>query len=271
MSDELREVSIESISVNPFQPRKQFAEEEIVELAESIKSLGLIQPPIVRPIGKEPEKFELIAGERRLRAAVKAGLEKISVLVRLSSNHYSAEAALIENIQRIDLDPIEIAKAIQQLMESLRLTQEQIAVKVGKKRSTVANYLRLLLLPRSIQESISKGEITMGHAKVILSLEIPQQRLYLHEQILKQQLTVREAEKSASKLLGKSSEAFHEKTRNFYLEELVERLQQRFGTKVDITERDSRSGRILIDYFSLDDLDRLLDILLERKDESERK
>lgn len=258
--EELRNVPLDHIDISPFQPRRQFAEAELKELAESIKAVGLIHPPIVRLL-ENSLHYELVAGERRLRAAKLAGLLEIPVLVRSSSHILSAQAALIENIQRVDLNPIEISKALSSLMEEFKFSQEKLAASVGKKRSTIANYLRLLSLPNLIQDSLSKNLITMGHAKAILAVEGAEKQVYLHELILRESLSVREAEKAVQKLKQKiKKKKLSYETRDFYLEQLAEKLQYKLGTKVFIRAR-GRQGRISIDYFNLDDLERLLEAL----------
>lgn len=255
--EELREVEITSIIINPFQPRLRFSQVELEELAASIKSVGLIQPPVVRP-RTDGDGYELISGERRLRASQLAGLTKIPVVVRFIDKSLSAQAALIENIQRVDLNPIEIAKALRMLIEEFHFRQDDLALRVGKKRSTVANYLRLLGLPKNIQESITSGQITMGHAKAILSLEGFEKQNLMHELILRDDLTVREAEEAALRIEEKSKKkSLTYVHRDFHLEQLAEKIQHRLGTKVIIQGKGKR-GRISIDYYNLDDLDRLL-------------
>lgn len=258
--EELREVPLELIVVNPFQPRRHFAEADLEELTQSIKAVGLIHPPVVRP-SADKETFELVSGERRFRAAQRAGLHKIPVLIRLSSNTHSAQAALIENIQRVDLNPIEIAKALRSLMDQLGFQQDELALRVGKKRSTVANYLRLLTLPKNIQDTVYQGHITMGHAKAILSLDGFEKQNLLHELILRDDLTVREAEEAALRITEKAKKkTLVYANRDFFLEQLAEKIQQKLGTKVSIQGKGKR-GRISIDYYNLDDLDRLLGLL----------
>jgi len=257
--DLILEVEIANICENRYQPRRQFAQEELEELAESIKTVGIIHPPLVRPI--EEGKYELVSGERRLRAAELAGLKKISVVVRESTHPISAQAALIENLQRVDLNPIEIAQAFQRLIHEFGWSQEELAHKMGKKRSTLANYLRLLSLPAPIQDSVSKGFISMGHAKVILSLIGEEKQSLLHELILRDDLTVRATEKAAEKIAEKATkQAPLYVNRDFYLEQIAEKIQHKLGTKVAIQGMGKR-GRISIDYYNYDDLDRLLEIL----------
>ena len=258
MKSEFKEVNIEDIFINPYQPRKIFSEEELWELAESIKSVGIIHPPVVRPL--DLGKYELVSGERRYRASQLAGFKTIEVLVKIKDNQTSAEAALIENVQRVDLNPLEIAKALKSLITQFDFNQEELAKKIGKKRSTIANYLRLLTLPSSIQKSVDSGAITMGHAKAILSLDDEEKQMLLHELILRDDLTVREAEEASQRIMLKAQkkELTYE-TRDFFIEHLSHKVQQKLGTKVFIQSK-GKKGRIMIDYYSLDDLDRLLEI-----------
>jgi ParB family chromosome partitioning protein len=258
----LIEIPCEMIEVSPYQPRRHFARGELEELAQSIRAVGLIHPPVVRYLA-ETEKYELVSGERRLRAAELAGMRQIPVVVRQSSSMDAAQAALIENIQRVDLNPVEIAKALKALLEQFAWTQEELAKRIGKKRSTVANYLRLLTLPKAIQDTLVNGEITMGHAKAILSLVGFEKQMLLHETVRRQDLTVRQAEEEATRLnerVKKPSTLISE--RDCFLEELSMKLQQLLGTKVAFTGN-GKQGRISIDYYSLDDLDRLLEIIFK--------
>lgn len=268
--EELKEVFIRQILVNPYQPRRHFSQSELEELAASIKTVGIIHPPTVRLINPEEENpvYEIISGERRFRAAQIAGLTKIPVVIRRSDHHLSAQAALIENIQRVDLNPIEIAKALRDLIQQFHLNQDTLAQQIGKKRSTVANYLRLLSLPKNIQDSVSSDTITMGHAKAILSLEGSDKQNLLHELILRDDLTVRETEEKALNIaekLKKQPPVYI--SRDFYLEQLAEKIQEKLGTKVTIQGKGpikgngkGKGGRITIDYYNLDDLDRVLNV-----------
>ena len=255
------EIDIIRISINPHQPRKSFNEYDLDELAASIKEVGIIHPPFVRPIPNSDD-FELIAGERRLRAARIAGLRKIPVLVKDTDDMYSAQAALIENVQRQDLNPLEIAKALQELTDQYNFNQQELAVKIGKQRSTVANYLRLLSLPESIQISLRQGSITMGHAKAILSLPTAEKQQLIHEIIQRDDLTVRQTEKLATQLTKKAkSGKLIYRTRDFYLEELAERMHKKLGSKVNIQSLGKKRGRISIEYYDWDDLNRLLTLI----------
>lgn len=259
MTSEVIDVELSKITVNPFQPRRQFPQAELEELAQSIESVGLIHPPVGRPVNGG-EYYEIISGERRFRAAQLAGLKTIPLLIREGGDEFSAEAALIENIQRVDLNAIEISKALQALMDDFGHSQEDLAKRVGKKRSTVANYLRLLALPKGIQDSLLAGEISMGHAKAILSLEGFERQLLLHARIVKEEMSVREAEEAALRgEIKKEKKARVPAAGDCHLQDLQDRIQQRLGTKVTV-EGKGKQGRISIEYYDLDDLDRLLEI-----------
>ena len=263
--DELKHIALSQIRVNPYQPRREFKLEDLEELAQSIRTVGLLHPPLVRPL-LDSQLYELISGERRFRAAQLAALTIIPVYVRKTGYSLSAQAALIENIQRVDLNALEIAKALKRLMVEFGLTQDQLAQQIGKKRSTVANYLRLLALPQAIQESIAKNCITMGHAKAILALDQEEKQILLHELILRDDLSVREAEQAAQRIGEKAKkQQLHYVSRDFYLEQLANRMREKLGTQVLIQAK-GKKGRISIDYYSLEDLDRLL-VLLGVSDE----
>lgn len=258
--EELRQVRLDQIIVNPHQPRREFKIEELQELAQSIANVGLVHPPTVRFLS-EPNIFELISGERRFRAAQLLKLDTIPVYVRCAEATLSAEAALIENIQRVDLNSMEIATALKRLMVEFSLSQDLLATKIGKKRSTIANYLRLLNLPKNIQESISKGFITMGHAKAILSLNEEEKQLLLHELILRDGLNVRETEAAAQRISEKSKKnPLPQTNRDFYIEYLEQKIREKLGTKVSIQTKGKR-GRLTIDYYNLQQLENLMDIL----------
>lgn len=261
--EEIIEIELDRIVTSPYQPRRQFSEEELEDLAASIAAIGIIQPPIVRPCKDSNSKFELIAGERRWRAAKLAGLTRIPVLVRLQENPQTAQAALIENIQRVDLNPIDIARALKTLIDQFGFNQEELAKRIGKKRSTVANYLRLLGLPSHLQQSVSSGHITMGHAKAILSLVSPEDQNLLHELILRDNLPVRAAEEAANKLSTKPNKATSRgriplKDPNLGL--LARQFEEKLGTKVHLRGK-GRKGQIIINYYSFDDLERVMNML----------
>ncbi len=253
------EVPLDLIEVNRYQPRRNFSSEELHELAQSIKAVGLIHPPVVRPI-EDSKNYELISGERRFRACQLAGLSSIKVVVRETSAITSAHAALIENIQRVDLNPIEIAKAYRRLIDEFGLSQEKLAETTGKKRSTVANYIRLLGLPKNIQDAIERDEITMGHAKAILSLDGFDKQNLLLEIVLRDNLNVRDTEEAAGRLAEKAKKKeLVYVNRDIYLEHLSHKIEQKLGTKTSI-QGSGKQGRITVHYYNLDDLDRLLQI-----------
>lgn len=262
MDETICEVEWNAIRVSPFQPRRTFSEDELEELASSIRGVGLIHPPVVRKIegGGKVLYFELIAGERRWRAAQRAGLNKLNVIVRTSTDEQAAKATLIENVQRVDLDPIETAHAFKKLIDVFRMTQEEVADKVGKKRSTVANYLRLLTLSDPIKIAVSKGDISMGHAKALLSINSPELRTKLTDLIIEKQLNVRETEKECRTLERKKKQKPASNKRDDSLSEFQERLQLQFGTKVEIQPA-KKGGKIALHYYSADDLERLLSCL----------
>lgn len=260
VQDELKHVPLSCILVNPYQPRREFKLEDLEELAESIRAVGILHPPLVRPLPIS-NSYELISGERRFRAAQLAALSTIPVYIRKTNYSISAQAALIENIQRVDLNPLEIANALKRLMIEFGFTQDHLAKQIGKKRSTIANYLRLLTLPQPIQESVAKGCISMGHAKAILALDQEGKQALLHELILRDDLTVREAEQGARRIGEKAKkQQLSYVPRDFYLEELADKIRERLGTQVSIQAKGKR-GRISIDYYNFDDLDRLLALL----------
>jgi ParB family chromosome partitioning protein len=259
--EEMKHVSLHQIVKNPFQPRRDFKPDELDELAQSILAVGFIHPPLVRPLPNS-DLYELISGERRLRAAELLQLPTIPVFVRHAYSTLSAQAALIENIQRVDLNPLEIAKALKRLMEEFSLNQDLLAAKIGKKRSTVANYLRLLNLPHSLQESIQKGFISMGHAKAILSLNEEKKQLLLHELILREGLNVRETEAAAHRIgeKAKKQELKPANNRDVFLEHLEQKMREKLGTQVTVHPQ-GKKGRLVIDYYSSEDLERLIHLL----------
>jgi len=250
-------IDINKIMPNPRQPRSEFSNETLTDLAESIKSQGIIEPILARP---KNGKYELIAGERRWRAARKAGLTLIPAIIKDFSDEESLELALVENLQREDLNPMEEAEAYSKLSGEFQLTQADIAKKVGKDRSTVANMIRLLELPKEIQASIRRSQISMGHARPILSLATEVERLSLWKDILKKNLTVRDVEHIVhgdpeSKKLRKKKHVKNEE-----LIDLTELLTTHLGTRVRILGS-TKKGKIEIDYFSQEDLERIIEAL----------
>jgi ParB family transcriptional regulator, chromosome partitioning protein len=251
---------IEEIVPGRHQPRKRFDEKGILELAQSIKEDGVLQPLLVRPREGKGAKFELVAGERRWRAAQKAGLKEVPIIVRKLDDSKALELSLVENLQREDLNPIEEAEGFRRLTDEFGYSQDQLAERVGKDRSTVANALRLLKLPAAIKEDLAEGKITAGHARAILSLPSSAEMNLLKNQIVKQQLSVRQAENIARRMLqagakpGKPSKAKADPN----VRRLEEDLQRVLGTRVTIHYRPGRPGKIEIAYSSLDDLDRII-------------
>ena len=253
-------IAPEKLKANPSQPRKDFDETELAELADSIKQQGIIQPIIAEDAGDG--SYIIIAGERRTRAARLAGLAEVPVILRKYSDEKRMVVSLIENIQRANLNPIEEASAYRQLMELEGLSQDEVAAKVGKNRATVANALRLLKLPREMQESIRKNELSPGHARAVLSVSGARAQETLFGEILKKGLSVREAEKRAAALgsRNKKSEKAKNRFRAPELDAMEEKFITRLGTKV-VINGDLNKGTIVIDYYSMEDLDRLYEIL----------
>ena len=254
------QVPVESLKPNTYQPREVFPESTLDELADSIREKGVLQPLLVE---REGEFYSIVAGERRLRAAKKAGLKEIPVLVRNFNQHEKLEVALIENIQREDLTPVEEAKAYEQLIKISGLSQEEVARRVGKKRSTIANSLRLLKLPKDMLKSLNSGEISAGHARAILSVVNQSNRINLYKRVKDKDFSVRQTESSAS-LLNEGIKAPSGKTLSekpdAELEQIEERLIDLLGTKVKI-RGNLKKGQIQVSYFSGDDLERIIEIL----------
>ncbi len=246
------ELDIDQLRPNPLQPRLKFSQDSIDELSRSIKESGVLQPIIVAPEG---DGYRIIVGERRWRAAQRIGLKKIPVLIRTMSNEKQLEASLIENLHREDLNPLEIALAYQKLIQELDLTQEEIAQKVGKDRSSVTNYLRLLRLPQEIQDCLAEGKISMGHARALLSLEDPQTQITLCQQLIEENRSVRDVERMIQRLKRKPLTKKIRETDPDLLA-LQEELLKVLGTKVSISGTQDK-GVIKVYYFSMEDLDRI--------------
>lgn len=257
---QVSDVAVADIRPNPYQPRKEFAPEALKELAESIKEHGIIQPLIVR---KSIKGYELVAGERRLRAAKEAGLTTVPVVIKSYSDQQLMEIALIENLQRENLNPIEEAEAYQKLIDHCSYTQDELAQKVGKSRPHVANMLRLLNLPQPIRKLVSNAELSMGHARAILPVEDQQLQWKLAQDVIKQQLSVRQLEEmvkqlSVSRETKKQAKKPVKKER--MIQQLEERLRTRFGTLVQI-KKGVRKGKIEIEFYSDEDLERILELI----------
>ena len=258
----VREVFIDSVQPCPSQPRKDFERQPLEELAASIEVNGILQPLVARNTGED--RLELIAGERRWRAAQIAGLETVPVIVREASDSQVLELALVENLQREDLNPVEEAQGYALLMEAFDLTQEATSQRVGKSRAAVANAVRLLNLPEPLQTHLRHGRLSVGHAKVILGLEGAQQQTLVANRVIKESLSVRQTEELIDKLqgesTGKTSTQHSPQTRGVHVTSLENRLKEKLGTKVSLTYREGK-GALTIKYFSDDDLERILKIL----------
>ena len=254
----VNEIDINSIEVNPFQSRTKFDEQALNELASSIKQLGIIQPITVHRVNKN--KFQLISGERRFKASKIAGLTKIPAYIRTADDQGLLEMALVENIQREDLNSIEIAISYQRLIEECRLTQETLSERVGKKRSTIANYLRLLKLPAEIQLVIKNKEISMGHARTLVNIEDKNTQIKLCHKIIKNDLSVRKVEDIVRNLYNQS-----DTTKKFRLSEeyiqLKEHLSKYFQTNIEFKRNDKGKGKIVIPFNSDEELERIIGIL----------
>ncbi|MEO7866450.1 MAG: ParB/RepB/Spo0J family partition protein [Candidatus Eisenbacteria bacterium] len=250
------ELTIESIGPNPFQPRSRFDDEALQELAASIKSTGILQPLIIRRLN--PGDYQLVAGERRLRAAYLAGLTKVPVIVREYDDRSMMELALIENIQREDLDPIDEAKAYHALIEKVGLTHDQLSERVGKKRSSISNAIRLLGLPPEVMDMVSRGTLSAGHGRALLSLEAPGDQLATARYIANKGFSVRRTEAFVKRRVRKH----HSRPRTEKLAGLGEwetKLQQRFGTHVAISPG-RKGGTVEFEFYSQEDLERLLEV-----------
>ncbi len=250
------ELEVDELRPSPLQPRMRFDEKGIEELAQSIRKAGVLQPIIVIPEG---EHFRILIGERRWRAAQKAGLRKVPVLIRNIPKEQQLEVSLVENLQREELNPIEIARAYERLTEELGYTQEEVGEKVGKDRASVANFLRLLKLPSEIQESIQDGKISMGHAKILLSVEDSKAQLDLVKRIVQKGLSVRATENLVAKF-NKQLSPSRKRNPDPNLEAVQEELLRALGTKVAISGN-QKKGIINIFYYSLDELNRISEFI----------
>ncbi len=252
-----RLLDVDQIRPNSMQPRVLFDDAKLEELAASIREKGLLQPVVVRPVD---DGYELIAGERRWRASQRAGLERIPALVKDVSDPESLQLALIENVQRDDLSPIEEAQAYRLMVEQFGMTQEAVATSVGRSRASVANTLRLLQLPKAIQAMVSSGELSMGHARALLPLS-PAQQNALAREIVRQGLSVRQTERRVQKLLAREQPSRRQGPRDPNLAAAERRLEERWQTRVEIRSRGG-AGSIVLHYHSPEELDRLFEALL---------
>ena len=265
VKDRILSISIDKIEANKEQPRKSFDDNTLQELAESIKNQGVLQPLLVEKINDD--KYVIVAGERRYRAAKLAGLKEVPVIVKSFSEVERIEVALIENIQRENLNSIDEAAAYQYLIQKSGLTQEEVAEKVGKKRSTVASSLRLLQLPDSMKDDVISGVLSAGHARAILSLVNPSDRALLRDKIIENELSVREAELEAEQLNQGKKIKVKKSTRakDPYVQEVEDKFLEAFGTKVEV-KGNLKKGKLVIQYSSRADLERLYKVLGKSED-----
>ena len=251
---------------NPFQPRKSMDAAGLEELRDSIQNHGVLQPVVVRRHG--PVEYELISGERRWRAARLAGLQHIPAVIREATDDEMLELALVENVQRRDLDPLERAKGFQSLMVDLNITQEEVAAKVGLKRSTVANHLRLLELPEKVQEAVARGIITMGHARALIAVKDPEDQLSMLSEVVRRDLSVRDIERAVRESAAKlerpgatPSQGVPPRTVAPWVTVLTRRMEERLGTHVSIQNGEGYRGRVVIEYHDREALDRIVQLL----------
>ena len=249
-------LDINKIEINPFQPRTNFNEESVLELAESIKALGIIQPITVRKL--DSNKYQLVSGERRLRAARLIKLETIPTYIRIANDQEVLEMALVENIQRRDLDPIEIALSYHRLVEEIKLTQEQLSQRVGKKRSTVANYMRLLKLDPIIQSGIRDGFLSMGHGRALINIKHQDEQLKIYEKIISQGLSVRNTEKLIQKLNSESENKKNQLEISRIYTDAENKLKHYLNSSVFIKANEKGKGSIIIPFSSNKSLNDLI-------------
>ena len=255
----IAEIDINQIETNPFQPRTEFDETALRELAQSIKEQGVIQTVTVRKLGYN--KYQLISGERRLRASKMAGLNKIPAFIRVANDEQMLELALIENIHRENLNAIEVAISYQRLIDECSLTQEEVSEKVGKSRSAVANFLRLLKLPPEVQLAIRDGHISMGHARALININDKEEQLKLLQQIIMEEMTVRQTEEMADKAKGKADK--ERKQTNFIPEHFkskIKTLSQTLNTKVKVKRDIKGHGSVVIDFKDEAEFDRIMEL-----------
>ncbi|CAL2077067.1 ParB/RepB/Spo0J family partition protein [Tenacibaculum sp. 190524A02b] len=254
------EISIDSIEVNPYQPRTYFDEEALRELASSIRELGVIQPITVRKLASD--KFQLVSGERRFRASKLIGNKTVPAYIRLANDQEMLEMALVENIQRKNLDPIEVALSYQRLIDEIQLTQEELSTRVGKKRSTVTNYLRLLKLDPIIQTGMRDGFISMGHGRALINVDSTTDQLNIYEKIVRDKLSVRQTEELVKNLkAGTIAKAAKKKTLPKYISEGAKDMSEYFGNKVDVSVNNRGKGKISINFNSEEDFNRIKNLL----------
>ncbi|UZH54738.1 ParB/RepB/Spo0J family partition protein [Salinimicrobium tongyeongense] len=256
------ELDLDAIEVNPFQPRTSFNEESLRELASSIRELGVIQPITVRKL--DYNQYQLVSGERRFRASKLVGLQTIPAYIRIANDQESLEMALVENIQRQDLDPIEISLSYQRLIDEINLTQEQLSERVGKNRSTIANYLRLLKLDPIVQTGMRDGFLSMGHGRALINIEDSQTQLEVYEKILASSLSVRETEKLVRNLQEGKPEAKTSASTSSISRDVkksIREFSEKLGAKVDVKVSKKGNGKLIIPFTSEEDLNRIKRII----------
>jgi len=257
-----QDISVDSIDANPFQPRTHFDDQALEELAASIRKLGIVQPLTVREISTG--RYQLIAGERRLRAARMAGLSHVPAYIRTADDQAMLELALVENIQREDLDAVEVAISFQRLIEECKLTQEQLSERVGKQRSTVANYLRLLKLPAEIQLGIKNKHLMMGHARTLVNIDDPKKQIAVYYKIIDGDLSVRQAEEMVRLLQTENvkdpAKSERKKKLNQDFSQLSEHLNKIFSAKVNFRINEQGKGKIVIPFDNPEDMERILGV-----------
>jgi ParB family chromosome partitioning protein len=257
----IAELEVSKIEANPFQPRTKFEEQALTELAQSIKELGIIQPVTVRKLGYD--KYQLISGERRFRASQIAGLTQIPAYIRVANDQSMLEMALVENIQRSNLDAIEVAISYQRLIDECSLTQEELSTRVGKQRSTISNYLRLLKLPAEIQSAIRDNKISMGHARALININNTEEQIAVLNQILEETLSVRKTEEIAKSKKENSPKAHNSAVLPLSIvdKKLKTDLSTRFAVPVKFQRKDVDKGRIVIPFNSEEDLARIIKLM----------
>ncbi|MBM6603289.1 ParB/RepB/Spo0J family partition protein [Pediococcus acidilactici] len=257
-------VEVDKIRPNPFQPRRIFDKKKLAELADSIRESGIFQPLVLRQPIAAIERYEIIAGERRYRASIIAGLTKVPAIIRDFSDETTREAAIVENLQREDLSPLEEAEAYQAMIQELGLTQAQVSQRLGKSRPYIANYLRLLGLPTMVKQLLQDGKLSMGQARTLLGLKQERQLEQMAQRTVKENLTVRQLEAMVNQINAaktKKAKKLPQRRRSPFVREIENQLAERLGTKAVVLEKSKQKGKIEIDYESLQDLDRILEIL----------
>ncbi|MBM7616879.1 ParB family chromosome partitioning protein [Weissella uvarum] len=259
--DTVRDIEVTAIVANPYQPRRIFDEAALNDLAASIKENGVLQPIIVRHAPKDGQQYEILAGERRWRASQLAGLTEVPAIVRKLDDDQMLQASILENLQREDLTPLEEAEAYKQMMTAMNLTQDQVAKRLGKARSAVANLLRLLNLPDEVKTMVNDGSLSMGQARTLLGLHNKRRIVPVAKRVVREGMTVRQVEQLVNQLNEQAQTVETPKPQSAYLEEAQHVLEDKFGTKVNMTRNRNGAGKIEISYLSDDDLNRILEVL----------